>query len=201
MLQMVQFNVEQSFSAVIDGNSNRLNAVEEKEDYIDFLNKEISKYISQVIAYETNQDDSAQISSLFKISGNLERISDHATNICQYTNLMEQKHISFSKQAQQEINEMRKISLSALSLLADPEQITPDQLEEISGMEQKIDDMTLLYRQNQMQRMHEGACSDQACVLYSEMLTDFERIGDHILNIGQELLAANQPELLDQISD
>ena len=38
-----------------------------------------------------------------------------------------------------------------------------------------------------MERMHQGQCSDEACVLYSEMLTDFERIGDHILNVGQAL--------------
>ena len=54
-------------------------------------------------------------------------------------------------------------------------------------MEQKIDDMTEQYRANQMNRLHGGQCSDEACVLYSEMLTDFERIGDHILNIGQEM--------------
>ena len=60
-------------------------------------------------------------------------------------------------------------------------------LKTIEGFEQKIDDMTLDYRQNQMVRLREGTCSDEACTLYSEMLTDFERIGDHILNIGQEL--------------
>ena len=58
---------------------------------------------------------------------------------------------------------------------------------EIERMEQKIDDMTEQYRANQMNRLHGGQCSDEACVLYSEMLTDFERIGDHILNIGQEM--------------
>ncbi len=57
----------------------------------------------------------------------------------------------------------------------------------MQGLEQQIDDMTAAYRQNQMVRLRQGSCSDEACTLYSEMLTDFERIGDHILNIGQEL--------------
>ena len=39
---------------------------------------------------------------------------------------------------------------------------------------------------NQMRRMREGACSDEACIIYSELLTDFERIGDHALNIAEE---------------
>ena len=64
-----------------------------------------------------------------------------------------------------------------------------ERLTGISALEQRIDDMTGTYRQNQMERMHQGQCSDEACVLYSEMLTDFERIGDHILNVGQELAA------------
>ena len=34
--------------------------------------------------------------------------------------------------------------------------------------------------------MKSGSCSDEACILFSELLTDFERIGDHALNIAQE---------------
>ncbi|MBO5228957.1 MAG: Na/Pi cotransporter family protein, partial [Lachnospiraceae bacterium] len=52
-------------------------------------------------------------------------------------------------------------------------------------MEQKIDDMTVTYRESHLNRMREGKCSEEACVLYSELLTDFERIGDHALNIAQ----------------
>ena len=47
--------------------------------------------------------------------------------------------------------------------------------------------MTEDYRQKQMVRMQKGTCSEEGCIIYSEMLTDFERIGDHILNIGQEM--------------
>ena len=47
--------------------------------------------------------------------------------------------------------------------------------------------MTEDFRKRQIDRMQTGACSDEGCVLYSEMLTDFERIGDHVLNIAQEL--------------
>ena len=47
--------------------------------------------------------------------------------------------------------------------------------------------MTEDYRQKQMVRMQKGTCSEEGCIIYSEMLTDFELIGDHILNIGQEM--------------
>jgi phosphate:Na+ symporter len=51
--------------------------------------------------------------------------------------------------------------------------------------------MTKQYRKNQIARMQDGACSGEACILYSEMLTDFERIGDHILNIAEALAMKN----------
>ena len=38
--------------------------------------------------------------------------------------------------------------------------------------------------------MRAGACSEEACIIYAELLTDFERIGDHVLNIAQELALA-----------
>lgn len=187
MAEMVLKNVDESFQAVLEGSPARLEQVEETEEYIDYLNQQISRYISHIIVFETNPQDSEQISAFFKISGNLERIGDHAVNICEYTQLLEQKHIGFSQKAKAEIQSMRETSLEVIRSLGDMSRVDENALKTIEGFEQKIDDMTLDYRQNQMVRLREGACSDEACTLYSEMLTDFERIGDHILNIGQEL--------------
>ena len=195
MAGMVRQNVDESFQAVLDSTPARLEKVEETEEYIDYLNKEISSYISHIIVFETNERDSEQISRFFKISSNLERIGDHAVNICEYTKMLEEKHIAFSQQAREEIQAMRQISLEALQTLGELGSLSPETLESIYRYEQKIDDMTLEYRHNQMVRLREGACSDEACTLYSEMLTDFERIGDHILNIGQDLSAELTPAL------
>ena len=195
MAGMVRQNVDESFQAVLDSTPARLDKVEEREEYIDYLNKEISSYISHIIVFETNERDSEQISRFFKISSNLERIGDHAVNICEYTKMLEEKHIAFPQQAREEIQAMRQTSLEALQTLGELGSLSPETLESIYRYEQKIDDMTLEYRHNQMVRLREGACSDEACTLYSEMLTDFERIGDHILNIGQDLSAELTPAL------
>ena len=51
--------------------------------------------------------------------------------------------------------------------------------------------MTKTFRNNTFERMSKGSCSDEGSVLYSEMLTDFERIGDHALNISDEIMKIN----------
>lgn len=192
MAEIVENNVRESFLTVLDGTPKRLPTVEDTEETIDFLNKEISSYISSVIVYETNEADSARISAFFKISGNLERIGDHAMNISEYTKLMEQKKIDFSEDTKAEIRRMQTVSLEAMQLIYPLESITAARLEKIAQLEQKIDDMTDAMRQNQLQRMHAGA--DESAVIYSELLTDFERIGDHILNIGEAMTQISAPE-------
>lgn len=192
MAEIAENNVRESFLTVLDGTPKRLPAVEDTEETIDFLNKEISSYISSVIVYETNEADSARISAFFKISGNLERIGDHAMNISEYTKLMEQKKIGFSEDTKAEIRQMQTVSLEAMQLIYPLESITAARLEKIAQLEQKIDDMTDAMRQNQLQRMHAGA--DESAVIYSELLTDFERIGDHILNIGEAMTQISAPE-------
>lgn len=53
-------------------------------------------------------------------------------------------------------------------------------------LEQKTDDMRDKYFKKQMQRLKKGKCKPQSGIVFSEILTDFERMGDHVLNIAQE---------------
>ncbi|MEM5780698.1 MAG: Na/Pi symporter, partial [Lawsonibacter sp.] len=190
MLSMARDNVADSFRAVLARDTQQLEQVEEREEYIDFLNREISRYVSHLIAIETNEMGSAMVSSYFTISGNIERIGDHADNLAGYTRMLVDKGVEFSEEAQQEIRAMRDISLEAISNLLHHQAGQPDWLADVAQMEQRIDDMTEQFRQGQLDRMREGTCNEEACILFSEMLTDFERIGDHVLNIAQELTKA-----------
>src|SRR5699024_1504912 len=168
MEKMTRENVEESFTAVMEGSSARFSKVEENEEYIDYLNKEISKYISRILVHETNRKDSSNFSSFFRICSNLERIRDHALNICAYTQMMDEKKITFSREAKKEIENMRSISLSAIDHLNNLDALSEEALSEISGIEQQIDQMTEEYRQNQMERMRMETCEGEAGILYSE---------------------------------
>ena len=186
MLDMAKENVSTAFQAVLDRDPSLIAKEEEDEDYIDFLNKEISRFISHVIVQETNTQDSATVSGYFKITGNIERIGDHAVNICGYSDILKKKDVHFSDEARTEIAQMRDVCQEALDALGQAVTDPVGWLTQVSALEQKIDDMTSTFRQNQLERMRRGVCSDEGCILFSEMLTDFERIGDHVLNIAQE---------------
>lgn len=192
MADKVKTSVEGGFDVILNSNEEALKPLLKNEEYVDFLNKEISKYLSHHISYGANEDDSAQTAMFFKITGNLERISDHAVNIGEYIKMLKKKKITFSDAAQNEIVDMQKVCVEAMSFIDVLEKPSSEKVISIAALEQKMDDMTRDFRRNQINRMTSGSCSGEACVIYAEMLTDFERIGDHILNIVQAL-AANDP--------
>lgn len=187
MMEMVQQNIREGFDCVLTGNTSELAEVVSREEYIDYLNTEISKYISKVMVRERNAQDAETMSILFKVCGNLERIGDHAMNIGEYTNRIQENDIHFSSQELGEIAGMQKVCLEGMVSLSQVEENLQNKVEMVQHYEQKIDDMRKEYRNNQLQRMKDGKCSDEASIIYSEMLTDFERIGDHMLNIAQEM--------------
>lgn len=187
MLVMARGNVVRGFDGVIQGDlSTRPDAVT-TEDYIDYLNKEISTYISRVIASETNEQASEIVSNYFTITSNIERIGDHAMNICDCTKILLKREITFSDDAYKELTQMRDASLSGIDLLLQISAGEISWLTKVAALEQKIDDMSDQFRRRHIKRMRDSQCHGEATILYAELLTDFERLGDHILNIGEAL--------------
>ena len=85
---------------------------------------------------------------------------------------------------------MQGVCLEAISALeTEPGADVQGWLRDLASYEQRIDDMTIEYRDSQLDRMRTGVCSDEGCIIFSELLTDFERIGDHVLNIAQQRAA------------
>ncbi len=189
MLDMAKGNVWEAFDVFGGKNVEKYSEIEKREDYVDFLNKEISKYITTAVSYESTNSGSQIFNCLFSVTSNIERISDHAINIAGYSGMIEEKNIKFSDQAKAELSEMQNICnvLFELLLVEKPSDVI-DWHEKVACMEQKIDDMTIQYRNNMYGRIQSGLCSDEGSILFSEMLTDFERIGDHALNISNEML-------------
>ena len=190
MMDMARRNVQEAFDAILvmEKRREKHSAVEQREEYVDFLNKEISIYITSAVSHEITSAGSQLFNSLFTITGNIERISDHAVNIAGYSNIISDKEIVFSEQAKEELAEMQQICLKLFAALSEKTDEFIAWHGKIACMEQRMDDMTVLFRDNMYARIQSRQCSEEGSILFSEMLTDFERIGDHGLNIADEML-------------
>ncbi len=185
MVTLAGENAALSYDIVLNGDDKALTKIDETEEVIDGLNKEISQYISKILAYDKSGQYASDIERYFLITGNAERIGDHACNIAGYVNTIKRKSIEFSAGARDELVQMQQITKESIDKVMQRPDDIAQWLSEIAAAEQKIDDMTKTYREQHLERMRQGKCSEEACVLYSELLTDFERIGDHVLNIAQ----------------
>ena len=187
MMSMAVKNVDSSFQAVEQGpGEDGIKEIEDREEEIDLANVRLSKKISRVLVLDQTPKDIETLNKMYSVLVNIERIGDHAMNLAEYAQTIKEKELTFSEYAQSEITVMADSCSKGMELLeqaaAGSRNFT---LEKVQEIEQKIDDITLKFRQNQIDRMREGHCSVEASILYSEMLTDYERIGDHMLNIAE----------------
>ena len=187
MYDIAKKNVELSYDAVINNSSENMKVIRENEDHLDELNASISEYISNVLSIPMSRQDSDIITGYFRIVGNIERIGDHADNFAGYSRFFISRGLTMSDTAVDEVRHMKSLTVDTMEFLeGDRREDAGTMLINVSRGEQDIDDMTDEYRNRQMDRMRNGVCTAEVSVIYSEMLTDFERIGDHLLNIAQD---------------
>ena len=187
MLDMVSKNIGDAFDTLIKYDEKSRQKVEEREEYIDYLNKGISEYIVSLMSGEMNADDSRKINGYYAIISNLERIGDHATNIAEYADDMKKWDLQFSDNVLDELEEMKKQCIASLKNLKNADSGDAQKVLSLAEiLEQQTDDMRDKYFKKQMQRLKKGKCKPQSGIVFSEVLTDFERMGDHALNIAQQ---------------
>lgn len=180
-------NVRAGFECLENGCEGGIDEIAEVEDRIDVMNRSLSRKISKVFTLDLNAEDAAKVKRMYKITTNIERIGDHAINLAEYAKTIKEKGFAFSQDAMEEIHTMKNSILEAMDRMVN---VDEDAMMVILGeevvFEQNIDDLTDQYRQNQMDRMRDHVCNPETSIFYSEILTDYERIGDHLLNIAEE---------------
>lgn len=187
MLAETDTNVRESFKTLEEGvDEDGIEPISRREEEIDLANVRLSKKISKILVLDQTPKDVTTLNQMYTILGNVERIGDHAMNLAEYAVSIHEKGLEFSDYAAQEIRSMEAACKKAMELIGKAAAGSADfSLEQASALEQEIDDITERFRKNQIERMRKGNCNVEASILYSEMLTDFERIGDHMLNIAQ----------------
>lgn len=184
MLEMTQTNLIQSVGRMT-GNNYSFEEIDHREDKINGINYKVAEYMSKVSLLQMNQQESDICNALYKSFADIERVGDHAFNIAQYSLELDKGTLDASMCAQ--INELTALLIKTIDILMheDVLKIESDG-EVIEAIEQKIDDLTALYRQQQIERLINKEVDAKDCVTFSQMMTDIERISDHLLNIMEE---------------
>lgn len=187
MLSDAIVNVSESFKALEDGNGEDvIQEISDREEQIDLSNVHLSQKISKILVLDQTPKDIDTLNRMYSILGNIERIGDHAMNLAEYAQTIEEKKLNFSEYAREELAAMEETCAQGMEMLRKAAAGETDfKLEQVQELEQKIDDTTKQFRQNQINRMRGGNCNVESSIMYSEMLTDYERIGDHMLNIAE----------------
>ena len=151
------------------------------DKYEDMLNT----YIVKLSGQQMSSADSAAATKLLKMVGDFERIADHAVNILESAEEIHEKNISFSEEAQKEI----KVMIAALGEVTERALKTfkEDNIEEalmVEPLETVIDNLKEQLRTNHIIRLRAGICSADAAYVWSDLLTDMERVSDHCSNIA-----------------
>lgn len=186
MFDKAKENLTAAYDALLKKDISKLEEINTREEYIDYLNTEISKYIVSLMSTEMSQEDTKAINGYYMLVSNIERIGDHAMNIAEYAEDLKKWEISFSDHALSEIVEMKNANETILEgiNLCDHETVAV-QLSHVIQHETIINQMQKEYLDGQMLRAKNGTCKAESGILFSELLTDFERIGDYAKNIAE----------------
>lgn len=178
MIALAYKNVYEAFDQLLKFNEEKDQQIYEREDTVNFLNREISDYIGAALAMPNlNTNVSQALSSYYLMLVDVERISDYAVNM--------NKQATKGLQSKMTITEIEVIErMKSLCLQME------DNLQDVEEAERKDDEIDALvstWREEQIQALKQQKCSREVSMMLSRIFTDFERINDHALNVSQEL--------------
>ncbi len=160
-------------------------AVRDAEDKTDYYEDIIGSYLVKVSSHQLNEYESATASMLLKAIGDFERISDHAVNILESAEEMSEKGITFSEDAKIEIESLANATLEIVSLSYSAFiNADVDTANLVEPLEQVIDRMKEILRSRHIDRLRGGNCGIEAGFVWSDLITNMERVSDHCSNIA-----------------
>lgn len=184
MFHLVEENVVLSTCAMTSQNLECGTKIFENEAVIDFTNGALTKFLIRLSAV-VEQSDEQIIGAYFHVLNDLERIGDHAENFYEIGEEMLSKKIVFSDKAQQDISKMCVKVMQMIEISKDVfENLNKDRLPELALLEEQIDAMKKEFTASHFVRLAEGSCSMDVGPYYSSAVARFERVADHLVNVG-----------------
>lgn len=164
--------------------------VARNEEVLDFLNHEITTYLVEVKGLDLNDQDTLLVGSLFHVVNDMERVGDHSQNILEAAQLRHNEDIKFSEKAVKELDDLSAMVTAQLDRAMEmfsKQDNRPVAIKQVEDTEQEIDDITEALREHHVDRLKQHKCSAKNGMIYLDILTNLERIGDHAENIASSV--------------
>ncbi len=186
----VALDAQNSYSPEIE------RAVRDSEEKIDHYEDILGTYLVKLSMKPLTERENRHVAKLLKLIGDFERISDHAVNLVEAAAEMRKKEILFTADAQKElevissaVSEIAHLTLEAF------EKGDPHAADTIEPLEEIIDELKEELRSRHIKRLQTGECTIVAGFVWSDLLTDLERVSDHCSNVAGCLLEMERDEM------
>ena len=159
------------------------------EGAINNLDKKITEYLVLLSEKPLSPTDSEKHSVLAGVVGDIERVGDHVENLVELVDFQISNRVSLSDEALTELNEMLELTISTLQDAVEAlTNFDTELAQTVIAKERKIDQMERVLRKRHVLRLNERSCSGDASIIFVDMVSNLERIGDHAVNIADGVL-------------
>ena len=185
-------NLHTALESFFDRDEDKAEAVIEREKTINFLNHEINSYLVSLYGKGLHESDVSRVSTMLSVASDLERIGDLAENIADYPQSAASNKAKFSPAALDDLGEMaEKVEYMVDLSMKCYDKEDRELLAEARAVEEQVDAMQEEKTENHIERLKAEICDPRGGVVYTDMVSDLERISDHATNIAEGILGIN----------
>ncbi len=168
------------------------------EDKVDIYEDLLGSYLVKLSSQPLTESDSVELTKLLHMIGDFERISDHAVNVVESAEELNDKNVSFSDDAYAELAVMRRAISEITTITAESfAENDCNKAIHVEPLEQVVDDLRDKIKLRHTIRLQKNLCSIENGFVLSDLLTNLERVSDHCSNVASCLIEMSQNELLD----
>lgn len=186
MAEIAKTNFDKCMDAVMVGKvSDVIDEIAKNEKCLNFLNREITKYLVKLSQVDLSEDDKILISTSYHTVSDIERIGDYAENISEYAEKMEADKLTFSPKAISEIQTL-KATITNLydEVMKTYKEVTLDYIDKVNEYEESVDRQKEEMGEHHIERMNKGECTPEVGAIYLSLSSNAERVADHMTNIA-----------------
>lgn len=185
MADLAQENVKLAIAQLTSFQPARESEIEANEEKLDIYEDHLGHYLVEASRKGLSTENSRTTSKLLHSIGDFERIGDHAKNILDSARELHEKDLTFSPEAQQELDVLTRAVTDILSTATEAYKANDAALAvTVEPLEETIDQLSEEIRLRHIHRLQQGVCTIQMGFILSDLLTNYERIGDHCSNLA-----------------